>query len=242
MPRFSNYIVADVFRANLPGTLCSLTQIVLLTRFFTVYLSATLSQISVIIMGDELWKEGYGIKFKEFKDKPDQPDVASPTDAIPARNSIWDSQNAYDLDQVVLHGFTIADLIDLGALAATNEETNVLPNNLAGDVHPAFAIDKWETSVPIHFKRKHMFPLSNNFGGLPRPGNYTANNLLVWKALLPCLRLASKFVENAHIFPWVRFQLVKVTNEVSKLLKTNLMATVCRLSALRHSPSRPYYG
>jgi hypothetical protein len=158
-------------------------------------------------MGDELWKEGYGIK---LKDKPEEPESASPTDAIPPGNGLWDSKNGHNIDKVALHGFTIAELIDLGALAANNEEKNVLPNNLEGDVHPAFAIDKWETRVPAHFKRKHMFPLGNDSDGRPRPGNYTANNLLVWNALLPCLRLASKFVENAHIFPWVSFQLVKV--------------------------------
>lgn len=145
----------------------------------------------------------------KFKDKPDKPEAALPTDAIPARNGVWDSRNACDLDQLALHGFTTAELIDLGALATTNEETNVLPNNLEGDVHPAFAIDKWETSVPAHFRRKSMFPLGYDSDGYLRPGHYTANNLLVWNALLPCLRLASKFVENAHIFPWVRFLLTK---------------------------------
>jgi hypothetical protein len=164
-------------------------------------------------MGNQLWKQGYGIKFKDKPDEPNKSEAASPasvTDAIPARNGIWDSENANDLDQVALHGFTTAELIDLGALATTNEETNVLPNNLAGDVHQAFAIDRWETSVPAHFKRKHMFPLGNDLNGYPRPGHYTANNLLVWNALLPSLRLASKFLENAHIFPWVRFLFTKV--------------------------------
>jgi len=153
-------------------------------------------------MGNDLWEEGYGIN---FNDKTDKPEAASPADATPARNGIWDSKHAEGLDQVALHGFTTADLIDLGALAATNEETNVLPNNLEGTVHPAFALDKWEISVPVHFKRKHMFPLGRDLDGY-----YTANNMLVWRALLPCLRLASKFIENAHIFPWVRFLLTKV--------------------------------
>jgi hypothetical protein len=164
-------------------------------------------------MDNKSWKQSDGIKFIGKPDKPEKPETvlpASPADAIPARNGIWDSENAYDLDQVALHGFTTAELIDLGALAATNEETNVLPNNLAGDVHPAFAIDKWETRVPAHFQRKHMFPLGKDLDGYPRPGHYTANNLLVWNALLPCLRLASKFLENAHIFPWVRFLLTIV--------------------------------
>lgn len=154
-------------------------------------------------MSNQSWNKGYGIKLTDKPNKPEQPILPLPAGAIRARNGIWDSQNGNDMENVVLHGFTIDELIDLGALVATNEETNVLLNNLEGHVHPAFSIDKWETSVASHFKRKHMYPLGPDSNGRHRPGSYTANNLVVWKALLPCLRLASKFVENAHIFPWV---------------------------------------
>jgi hypothetical protein len=160
-------------------------------------------------MGRQLWNPKHGIKFalqlrqSDQRAQPIESDQPPLVDAIPAKNGIWDFENAYNVDKVALHGFTIAELIDLGAFAATNEETNVLPNNLKNELHPAFSIDKWETAVPTYFTRKHAFPLGPDSNGRPRPGNYTANNLVVWKALLPCLRLASKFLEYAHIFPWV---------------------------------------
>lgn len=184
-------------------------------EYYSFYSGSNIIANYISIMNNQSWNPGHGIKFAAQPVQPVQPEQPEepeklappehlqPMDIIPSRNGIWDRYYGSGINEVALHGFTVNELIDLGAFPASDNEKNAQANNLENDVHPAFSFDKWETDVPTHFTRKHTFALSPDWSGQPRPGNYTARNLIVWRALLPSLRLASKFLENAHIFPWV---------------------------------------
>lgn len=163
------------------------------------------------IVNDLKLMEEFGMESKNSS-QDREPSSPPPVPYNSNKNGIWGIQDGSDIDKVALHGFTIADLIDLGAIAIGKED-NLLPNNLKGPIHPAFALDNWEKVVPGHFKRKKMFALGNDPDGRPRSGRYSAHNPVVWEALEPCLKLASKFVGNAHIFPWVRGRILQVRYE-----------------------------
>lgn len=150
------------------------------------------------------WNAEFGIKSADSQ-KGDGPKFVPRTPSPLNRNGIWGARYGPDLDRVALHGFTMADLVNLGAINGDREPI-FLPNNLEGPIHPAFTLARWEKDVPKHFKRKYLFPLRKDMKGGLRPGHYSAHNSLVWKALEPSLRLVSKFVENSHIFPWVSGQ------------------------------------
>ena len=108
-------------------------------------------------------------------------------------------------------GFTLTEFVELGALNTSKRET-FQPNNLKG-IHPVFAQDKWEKDVPAQFTMKRkLYPLGKDRKNRLRDGYWTGHNPLVWKALEPSLKLASKFVENAHLFPWVRLHLFDQTS------------------------------
>lgn len=150
----------------------------------------------------------------------DGPDIAPLAQAHSQKNGIWDPKAGLNVSRVAQHGFTIPDLINLGAVADGKEE-DVRPNDLKGSIHPAFAFEKWEKSVPSHFKRSCLYRVRPDPNGEPRSGRYTVDNPIVWKVLEPCLKLVSKFVNNAHLFPWVSVLFLKSKKRSMGLLKTN---------------------
>jgi hypothetical protein len=113
-------------------------------------------------------------------------------------------RNKYD-------GFTLKELVHLGAFP-DSAHSKGQQNNL-GSIHPIFAQDNWEEDILVQFAGKRKLdPLGKDHNNGLRDGYWTAHNPLVWKVLEPSLKLASKFVENAHIFPWVRQYLPSMTS------------------------------
>jgi hypothetical protein len=96
---------------------------------------------------------------------------------------LYEAERMYQRSK--LAGYTSSTLHSMGAL----DKSDAKPPNLANEVHPIFDKPMWapEGTMPLDY-------------GLP--GYYTASNDRVWNALLPSLRLASKFLENAHCWPW----------------------------------------
>lgn len=97
--------------------------------------------------------------------------------------SEYDLERSYQRE--MLGGFTSSTLHAMGAL----DKPYVKPSNLDNEIHPFFDRQKWEIhgTIPLEYGLK---------------GTYTAHNDMVWNAMLPSLRLASKFIENAHCWPW----------------------------------------
>jgi hypothetical protein len=115
-----------------------------------------------------------------------------------------DMRNKYD-------GFTLKELAHLGAFP-DNVYSKAQLNSLES-IHSIFAQDNWEEDIPPQFAGKRKLdPVGKDHNNRLRDGYWTAHNPLVWKALEPSLKLASKFVENAHIFPWVRQYLPSMTS------------------------------
>ncbi len=111
----------------------------------------------------------------------------------------------------LLCGFTRDELFHLGAF--TNNQGSIVKNNLQG-IHEAFAQEKWEketSDLPKYFERKQFYRRREDHS------RWTGHNPRVWEALEPSLRLASKFLENAHIFPWVSFPRCNVQFEYYRL-------------------------
>jgi hypothetical protein len=146
------------------------------------------------------WRENYGVRILD----DDTEATASTTESLKGRYGILNAELGDNAQRKVLRGFTKTELVELGAFAIGRED-NVRPNNLEGRIHNAFARENWETKAPPGYRRKKLYALGNDSTGRPREGNWTASNPIVWRALEPCLRLVSKFIENAGIFPWVSF-------------------------------------
>jgi hypothetical protein len=98
-----------------------------------------------------------------------------------------------------MRGFIDAELVELGALSSGDDDP-IKPNNLEG-IHAMFAPNNWEDTIPMHM-RSHL-QVSPDMK--PYDGSWTAHDPGVWEAIEPSLKLASKFIENAHRFPWVSF-------------------------------------
>jgi hypothetical protein len=62
-------------------------------------------------------------------------------------------------------------------------------------IHPMLQRDKWETDLPRHLA---FYPLGDD-----KTGFYVASNDGVWDALVPCLALASKFIDHFHLWTWL---------------------------------------
>jgi hypothetical protein len=96
---------------------------------------------------------------------------------------LYESERIYQ--RIKLAGYTSSTLHAMGAL----EKPDVKTPNLVNEVHPLFDKPMWAP-----------YGTANLDYGLE--GSYVVHNDLVWNALLPSLRLASKFLENAHCWPW----------------------------------------
>jgi hypothetical protein len=108
------------------------------------------------------------------------PEVSFPTEDAVRQ---WVSERSYQ--RIWLDGYTSSTLHAMGAL----DKPDVKPASLDNQVHPVFDRRMWATYGTI--------PLGHGL-----EGNYTAQDDLIWYAMLPSLRLASKLVENAHCWPW----------------------------------------
>ncbi len=103
-----------------------------------------------------------------------------PTDAtLP----LYEAERIYQ--KMKLAGYTSSLLHAMGAL----EKPNVKTPNLANELHPLFDKPMWAPEGTVQIE-----------GGLR--GDYAAYNDVVWNAMLPSLRLASKILENVHCWPW----------------------------------------
>jgi hypothetical protein len=85
--------------------------------------------------------------------------------------------------------FTSQILLQWGAI----ESENVKPSDLTW-IHPIYTRDKWLNKLPAH---RPAIPLGHGL-----PGEYTAQNPVVWKVLVPVLALASQFIANSHLWAW----------------------------------------
>ncbi|KAE9369105.1 hypothetical protein N431DRAFT_346193 [Stipitochalara longipes BDJ] len=98
--------------------------------------------------------------------------------------------------RVRFRGFTTAELHALESLApfSTIADDPTLTSALC-PIHPAFQKDQWKKPLARH---QANFPLGNG-----RPGYWDVGNPVVWKAIEPGARLASKLLSDAHVWGWL---------------------------------------
>jgi len=140
----------------------------------------------------------YGYLFGEPQDLPHLAGTGrsglSPTFFSGPNEGLWPPDNILPLfeaerlyQKMKLSGYTTSTLHAMGAL----QKTSVKIPNLENEVHPLFDKDMWAPAgtgtVDLDY-------------GLP--GKYEIHNPLVWNAMLPSLKLASRFLKNAHCWPW----------------------------------------
>lgn len=63
-------------------------------------------------------------------------------------------------------------------------------------IHPMLQRDKWETELPRHLA---FYPVV----APGKAGFWVASNDDVWDVFLPCLALASKFIDHFHLWQWI---------------------------------------
>lgn len=86
-----------------------------------------------------------------------------------------------------LSGFTTQELVDLDA----HERQGVKPSDLCGPIHPLFDRQtQWVSTLVPH-----------NIG-IDGFGVWDVKNEYLWRAMRPCLILATRFIENSFIHPW----------------------------------------
>lgn len=105
-----------------------------------------------------------------------------PTDA---QMPLYEAERLYQ--KMKLSGYTSSTLHAMGAL----EKPTVKIPNLTNEIHPMFDKPQW---APAGSGTVNL-----DYG---LEGKYEIHNPLVWNALLPSLRLASKFLKNVHCWSW----------------------------------------
>ncbi|TVY46902.1 hypothetical protein LOCC1_G002198 [Lachnellula occidentalis] len=93
----------------------------------------------------------------------------------------------------LLYNFTTRELVDLDAISSRSLKSPDLSNY----THRIMAQRRWETKADVSFGRTGLYPIGNGY-----PGDWVASNPIVWTAILPCLRLASRMIMNLHMLPW----------------------------------------
>ena len=84
-----------------------------------------------------------------------------------------------------LSGYTSALLHAMGAL----DKPAVKAPNLTNEIHPMLDKPMWAPVGTVDLENRE-------------DGQYHAWNPIVWNAVLPSVRLASRFLENVHCWPW----------------------------------------
>jgi hypothetical protein len=118
-----------------------------------------------------------------------------------------------------LFDFTTRELAQLDAIS----DRELKASNLQNDIHPLLARDRWEKKPPQpSFTRDHLYTLDNGYDGDDGYGLWSSDNAVVWKALEPCLKLASRFLLSMHTLPWVQYlderPIVAAANERHSLM------------------------
>ena len=91
-----------------------------------------------------------------------------------------------------LKGYTTAELIEVDAHASREFGQN----NLQNPIVEFMDRPRWQL--------QDFPPLPLPRGGpILRPGNWVADNDVVWNVMTPCLRLASRIFSSLHYHPWV---------------------------------------
>jgi hypothetical protein len=72
-------------------------------------------------------------------------------------------------------------------------KSEIKPNDLPNTIHPLFEQKRWKHS-------DYLLSTPITQSGLS--GNLTAKNPLIWKALQPSLRLTTRVVDSAEMWPW----------------------------------------
>jgi hypothetical protein len=88
-----------------------------------------------------------------------------------------------------LNDFIINELQDSGCW----DKPNAQPSNLTGPLHPLYEKMRWIHMLPDDPQR---------LIGSGVPGIWSALNSTVWAALQPVLQLATKLINNMHLWPW----------------------------------------
>lgn len=98
---------------------------------------------------------------------------------------LFEAERLYQ--KMKLSGYTTSTLHAMGAL----QKQGIKLPNLSNEIHPMFDKPMWAPpgtgTVNLDY-------------GLE--GTYEIHNPLVWNAMLPSLRLASRFLKNVHCWPW----------------------------------------
>jgi len=97
-----------------------------------------------------------------------------------------------------LYWFTTRELIDLDAISTRTLKSLDLLHN---PIHPVFAKSRWERTPDHRFGRQpdSLYPIGKGY-----PGYWVADNDIVYNAIEPSLRLASRMLLSSHMLPWVR--------------------------------------
>ncbi|KAL3417895.1 hypothetical protein PVAG01_10905 [Phlyctema vagabunda] len=99
-----------------------------------------------------------------------------------ARDKFDDAVRKYQRDHLAF--YTVKELQDLGAIDNPDAKLGDLQN----PVHQLYNRTLW---------RDANIPLGHGLAG-----TWSVNNPRVWEVLVPCLRLASMFLNNIHVWPW----------------------------------------
>ncbi|TVY91478.1 hypothetical protein LAWI1_G004476 [Lachnellula willkommii] len=113
-------------------------------------------------------------------------------DRLSLRERLVEQQNKYfeGFQKIQLYGFTTRELVNLDAVSSRYLKSPDLSN----DIHILMAQRRWETKIDVSSGRTGFYPIGNGY-----PGDWVASNPIVWTAMLPCLRLASRMIMNFHM-------------------------------------------
>ncbi|CAG8957833.1 hypothetical protein HYFRA_00000173 [Hymenoscyphus fraxineus] len=126
------------------------------------------------------------------------------------------AQYARNEQRRIFGGFTLRQLEDLGCW----DKPDAKLNDLTCPISPVFQRSKWRSTIPSGDPEQQIIDIDDEF---------------VWEALVPCLRMASTFLEHQHLWPWLfEFICGPWTHETSDGLKKRIGSSLER-------PSKGHY-
>ncbi|TVY83745.1 hypothetical protein LSUE1_G001148 [Lachnellula suecica] len=110
-----------------------------------------------------------------------------------------------DYQRANLYGFTTRELVELDAITSRNLKTPNISNNIL----PVMGKDRWEIQPDTQYGRTGSYPIGKGYSG-----DWNVRNPIVWAAIQPSLRLASRMLMNFHLLPWFDALLLGDTHPV----------------------------
>jgi hypothetical protein len=147
----------------------------------------------------------YGVsKDKLFRSFEQQKSGITPTSAtFRGSEEMYRKERIEMWQRMALLGFSPRDLFEAGALSSINPPPK--KNNLTNALHPLVDFPRWR-SIPLWADNagvlvpdvweKAFLPLENG------DGRWEMGNPTVREVMLPCLRLASRLLDDSSCNPW----------------------------------------